>query len=165
VWLVSALHSILTNVRYLGRVVWNRSEWVKDLDSGKRQRCERQESERIVRAGPALVSEETWSRIRARMSERQRVYGVARGARPKYLLSGLLYCEDCSAKLVATGSGGSHYYCSTQRGQHNTLVIQLTRFVRRAAAARSNPVANSTKLPGSGTFTPRMTCVRAVVSV
>lgn len=40
-WLVSTLHAILHNERYIGRQVWNRSEWVKDPDSGKRTRRDR----------------------------------------------------------------------------------------------------------------------------
>jgi site-specific DNA recombinase len=32
-WLISALNGMLQNERYIGRLIWNRSEWVKDPDS------------------------------------------------------------------------------------------------------------------------------------
>lgn len=114
-WLISALHAILTNDRYIGRVVWNKSRWVKDPDSGKRIRRERPESEWIVNEGPRLVDDLTWRRTQARMQERASSYGGNRGGQPRYLLSGLLYCEACGARLIVAGNAGSHYYCGTHR--------------------------------------------------
>jgi site-specific DNA recombinase len=64
-WLVSALHEILHNERYIGRVVWNRSTWIKDPDSGKRIRRERPSSEWVVTTGPRLIDEVTWLRTEA----------------------------------------------------------------------------------------------------
>lgn len=114
-WLVSALHAILHNDRYIGRVVWNRSAWVKDPDSGKRIRRERPESEWIVNKGIALIERSMWDKAQSRLKQRQVTYGGARGGQPRYLLSGLLQCECCGAKLIVTGSKGSHYYCSSYR--------------------------------------------------
>lgn len=114
-WLVSAVHEMLRNERYLGRVVWNRSKWVKDPETGIRQRRERPRSEWIVHEGPALVDEATWRAAQARNGERKHVYGGGRGGQPRYLLSGLLVCEGCDARLIITGSKGSHYYCGSHR--------------------------------------------------
>lgn len=114
-WLVSALHAMLTNERYIGRIVWNRSRWDKDPDSGKRTRRERPQSEWIVNEGPALVDAATWSRVRSRLQERELAYGHGRGGGPRYLLSGILMCEACGARLIITGRAGSHYYCATHR--------------------------------------------------
>jgi len=47
-WMGSAIRAILTNNRYRGDVGWNRSEWIKDPDSGQRKRRERPRSEWIV---------------------------------------------------------------------------------------------------------------------
>jgi DNA invertase Pin-like site-specific DNA recombinase len=46
-WLVSSIHAILRNERYVGRRIWNQWEWVKDPDSGKRARRRRGQEERI----------------------------------------------------------------------------------------------------------------------
>lgn len=114
-WLTSALHAILHNERYVGRVVWNRSVWVKDPDSGKRARRERPESEWIINEGVALIDGPTWERAQARLRERVTVYGSGQGGQPRYLLSGILQCATCGARLIVTGAKGSHYYCSTHR--------------------------------------------------
>jgi site-specific DNA recombinase len=112
-WRVSALHALLSNERYLGRVVWNRSQWVKDPDSGRRIRRERPESEWIVREGARLVDDATWSKVRDRRTQRERIYGGGRGGAPRYLLSGVLTCGHCGQRMVATGSRAAYYRCSS----------------------------------------------------
>lgn len=111
-WLVSAIHSMLGNERYIGRVIWNRSVWKRDPDTGMRQRIERPESEWIVSEGPAIVDRQVWERVRA-LANPRKLHGGKAGGGPRYLLSGILVCGQCGHKLVATGAGGSHYYCST----------------------------------------------------
>lgn len=105
-WLVSALHAILHNERYIGRLVWNRSQWVKDPDSGKRIRRERPEREWIVQFCEPMVDEVTWGRVQARFSTRP-----GRGGAPRYLLSGLLECAVCGSKLIVYGGGQHRYVC------------------------------------------------------
>lgn len=114
-WLVSALHEMLANERYAGRVVWNRSVWVKDPDSGKRLRRERPRSEWVVREGVALVSPQDWEVLQARSAARRAAYGTVRGQRPRYLLSGLLVCAECGQRFVVSGRAGAAYYCSSHR--------------------------------------------------
>jgi site-specific DNA recombinase len=105
-WLVSALHAILHNERYAGRLVWNRSQWVKDPDTGKRLRRERPESEWIVQTCEPMVDEETWSACQSRFTTR-----LGRGGAPRYLLSGLLECAVCGSKLIVYGGGQHRYVC------------------------------------------------------
>lgn len=113
-WLVSALHALLRQERYIGRVVWNRSVWVKDPDTGRRQRRERPESEWIIRDGPAIVDRSTWDAVQARHARRAPM-GGGRGGQPQYLLSGILRCESCGAAMVVSGDRGRTYYCSSHR--------------------------------------------------
>jgi site-specific DNA recombinase len=109
-WLISTLNPLLHNERYAGRIVWNRSTWVKDPDSGRRTRRKRPESEWVSSECPALIDASTWGRVQQRLKER------ATGKRPgqprRYLLSGLLVCERCGARLVVT-SKPSRYACGT----------------------------------------------------
>jgi hypothetical protein len=111
-WLVSAVHSLLQNERYVGRVVWNRREWVRDPDSGKRRPELRPESEWVVTEGPSIIDPTTWERVRSLATARA-LHGGKRGGGPRYPLSGILVCGVCGAKLVATGKNGSWYYCSS----------------------------------------------------
>lgn len=114
-WLVSALHAILRNEKYVGREVWNRSQWVKDPDSGRRVRRERPQSEWIVRECEPLIDRATWDAVQRRFAVRDRRSGRG-GGRPTYLLSGLLECGLCGSKLIVMGSGKGRYACNANRG-------------------------------------------------
>ena len=59
-WLVSTVHTMLHNERYIGRQVWNKSQWVKDPDTGKRIRRERPQSEWIVQPCERLIDDAAW---------------------------------------------------------------------------------------------------------
>jgi len=105
-WLVSALHSLLQNERYVGRLIWNRSHWVKDPDTGKRIRHERPQSEWIVQPCDPLIDQATWDLVQARFRARPGKGGVRR-----FLLSGLLECAECGSKLVVMGGSQQRYIC------------------------------------------------------
>lgn len=113
-WYVSAIHALLHNERYLGRLVWNRTRWQKDPDTGKRTCINRDVSEHVVvvREDLRLVSDETWARVRSR--DTPATYG-SHNARPKYALSGLLLCAECSRALTLTGGANSRGYGRGQR--------------------------------------------------
>src|SRR5437016_2996380 len=96
-WLISTLNPLLRNERYMGRVVWNRSTWVKDPDSGRRARRMRPESEWVVTPCPAVIDEETWATAQQRLKER--ATGKRLGRPRRYLLSGLLVCERWGARF------------------------------------------------------------------
>lgn len=130
-WRVSGIHALLENERYIGRLVWNRSEWVKDPDTGKRQRRERPKDQWVIRECPAIVDRKTFESVRMRSTERARAFGGGRGGPARYLLSGILLCESCGQRLIATGKAGSHYYCSTWR---HAGTCQLNTGVRRDVA-------------------------------
>lgn len=114
VWMPPTLHAMLRNERYVGRVVWNRSVWRRDPDTGTRQRIERPESEWIVRDGPAIVDAEIFARVRE-LAGTRRLFGGRPGGGPRYLLSGILRCGECGRPLVVSGAGGSHYWCATHK--------------------------------------------------
>jgi DNA invertase Pin-like site-specific DNA recombinase len=109
-WALPTLHELLKNERYVGRVIWNRSRWVKDPDTGKRIRRERPRSEWIETACPPVVDPETFQRVQDRMAARR--HQVRPGRQPRYLLSGLLECGLCGSKLIIVGGSQRRYVCS-----------------------------------------------------
>ena len=113
-WMKSAIHSMLANEKYIGRVVWNRSVWRRDPDTGKRVREERPESEWTVTQGAAIVELPIWERVRA-VANPRKSFGGGPGGGPKYLLSGILACGLCGRKLVSTGENAGWYYCGTYK--------------------------------------------------
>lgn len=115
-WLVSALHALLQNERYIGRLIWNRSAWHKDPDTGKRQRVERPQSEWVVQEIQPLIDLDTWGSVQARFTTN----GSGRGGVSRYLLSGLLECAVCGSKMIVYGGSQHRYICGTRHagGEH-----------------------------------------------
>jgi site-specific DNA recombinase len=112
-WMGSGVRVILRNERYRGVVHWNTSEWRKDPDTGKRQRVARPRSEWITHRDDSLriVSDDLWQRAQRRLVPAKADTRLKAGGKPKYLLSGLLRCEDCGAHY--TLADGRCYACSS----------------------------------------------------
>ncbi len=112
-WCPTAIREMISNPIYRGERVWNRSEWIKDHETGKRRRFERPESEwvRQQHEGWRIVTDELWNAahaVRARRNDRHdrdaggRIQRTAIGngaARRKRLLSGFLRCGECGGSF------------------------------------------------------------------
>lgn len=125
-WVASCVRAIIRNERYTGIVRWNTSEWVKDPDSGKRQRRARPRTEWIDHQNEVLriVSDELYRRAqrRTRLADDERLRA---GGKPRYLLSGLLTCAECGAHYVIAGPNS--YACSSYvngRACNNSLRVR-----------------------------------------
>jgi len=107
-----AAEARVLNPIYKGELVWNKSEWIKDHETGKRRRHERPEHEWLRRSEPelAIVAPVLWERVQeiietraerpflVRTSDGRRVCGSVAsfgGRGEKSLLSGLLVCGIC----------------------------------------------------------------------
>lgn len=121
-WVVSAVYGspakgsgILNNELYVGRYVWNRSRWVKDPDTRRRQRVERPREEWRVEQRPELriVTDEQWTAVRTRMDRTRAAGGRAgRGGMPTTLFGGILRCGLCGGAMIAVSK--STYGCATR---------------------------------------------------
>lgn len=128
-WALSAIYGdkrrtgvgVLSNPLYTGRVIWNRSQWIKDPDTGKRKRKERPESEWIVREDESLriVSQELWDAVQRRMATSTLHGGNSGKARPKTLFGGLLRCGSCGGAVVAVSS--HRYGCAARKDRGGTV--------------------------------------------
>jgi site-specific DNA recombinase len=116
---------MLRRETYIGRVIWNRSKFVKSPGSNKRVRRLRPRSEWRVIEQPQrrIVSDELWARVMARLVWTKATYGkqkrdglLNRTASSKYLLSGIVKCAVCGGNLVITSGrslrGHRRYGCS-----------------------------------------------------
>lgn len=129
-WSLTAIYpdkrgiGILGNPIYVGRVLWNRSQWIKDPVTGRRIRRERPESDWVIADQPDLriVDQEAWDlaqkrarRIRAstRAVQDRRGPQARGGQRAKYLFSGLLHCGLCGSSMVLVN--GYQYGCAGKR--------------------------------------------------
>jgi DNA invertase Pin-like site-specific DNA recombinase len=119
-WAVSAIYGnrnkgsgILNNSLYIGQYVWNRSQWIKDPDSGKRQRFERKKEEWKTTDAPQLriISDELWNAVQARTAPKKD--GGNAGAPARTLFGGLLTCPHCGGAVIAINS--KLYGCNTRK--------------------------------------------------
>ena len=112
-WCPSAIRAMLRRELYTGKIVWNKSRFVKQPGTNKRLRRARPPHEWTTTTDPTLriIDDQTWDRVQQHILSVQEQYGhpgLARGARTPYLLTGLLKCATCGANLViVTGRGKS----------------------------------------------------------
>jgi DNA invertase Pin-like site-specific DNA recombinase len=127
-WVTSAIYGspdkgtgILNNDLYRGKYIWNRSKWVKDPDTGKRQRLERPESEWQIetREDLRIIPDELWDRVRARFVTPTRLGGSMKGKRPTTLFGGLLRCGICGGAVVAVNP--RLYGCAARKDRGPTV--------------------------------------------
>ena len=115
---------ILNNELYIGRLVWNRQQFIKDPDTGRRQARLNPETKWIVEEVPHLriVDDHLWNLVKERQQDsRSRVTTEDKGVRserarrPRYLLSGVLRCGTCGGGYSKISQ--AHYGCSTARNK------------------------------------------------
>lgn len=141
-WAVSALYGcpnkgsgILNNELYAGRLIWNRSQWLKDPDTGKRQRVERPRDEWKVAEVPELriVSDDLWTAARHYIDTKRAKPGKGRGRPTRTLLGGLMRCPHCGGSVVAIDK---RFYGCTARHDRGPAVCAGIRFPRDKADVR-----------------------------
>jgi hypothetical protein len=99
---------ILRNAQYVGRLVWNRTRWVRDPDTKRKVRQLRDPGEIMVSNVPELriVDESDWNAVQALLANRAQPENRRRPTRPTYLLSGKVRCGICDNAYVASGGKG-----------------------------------------------------------
>jgi site-specific DNA recombinase len=114
-WLGSTINALIPNELYRGRLHWNKSEWRKNPDTGRRTTRARPQSEWITHEMPELriIEESLWERVLARRHRasvrgagvRAALAGAGHTGRggPKYAFSGLLRCGICGSSMVVVG--------------------------------------------------------------
>lgn len=142
-WCVSAIYGspvkgsgIINNELYIGRYVWNRSQWIKDPETGRRQRVARPADEWKVEDRPELriVDDEVWERVRARMRATRAEGGRAgRGAAPRTLFGGLMRCGECGGAVIATST---HTYGCAAHKDRGRAICSGIKVSRKTTEAR-----------------------------
>ena len=131
-WLASTIHGeedrgsgILNNRRYVGVVVWGRTQWRRGAaDSSKRHRTMNAKPlHEAVDERLRVVPQSLWERVKSRQAQQRRTLGARvkgalrrnapGGGRPsRYPLSGLLRCAECGASY--TMADARAYACASQ---------------------------------------------------
>jgi site-specific DNA recombinase len=115
-WALSTIQTILLNEKYRGRWVWNKTTFVKDAETGRRTPISRPKDDWVVEERPelAIVDGELWRSVQDRLEAVRTAYGAGgKQRRPKgqapevysmHLLSGLLRCDICGARITVQTS-------------------------------------------------------------
>jgi site-specific DNA recombinase len=114
-WCPTAIREMLRRELYIGRIVWNRSRFIKQPGTNKRVRRERPTSEWRIFQQPELriIDPALWERVQARLAWTEQRYGQwsrpglqHRASTSPHLLTGFLKCGSCGASMViVTGRG------------------------------------------------------------
>lgn len=133
-WVVSALYGspvkgsgVLNNELYIGRAIWNRSQWLKDPDTGKRRRIDRPRDEWMVTEVPQLriVNADLWAAVRRRIDDGRDATGHKRAFRPaRTLFGGLLACPHCGGPVIAISA--THYGCNARKDRGAAVCAGFT---------------------------------------
>lgn len=118
-WSPSVLHGdpkigtgLLHNELYIGHLIWNRRDWVRDPDTNRKVPRLRPQAEWIEKDLPHLriIDQALWDRVQTRQQSRPPMRKATPPMNVKYLLSGLLKCGVCGSSFVMAGV--HHYACA-----------------------------------------------------
>ena len=137
-WCPSAVREMLRRDLYAGKIIWNKSRFVKQPGTNKRLRRPRPANEWKIVDQPELriVDETLWERVQNRLLWVAENHTYAnrpglchRALTSTYLLSGFMKCGSCGADLTIVAGRGKHrhpkYGCPQNHNRGacpNTLV-------------------------------------------
>ncbi len=147
---------MLLNEKYRGVVIWNRTQTIRNRETGKTEQRPRPEAEwdRVDLPALRIVSNELWQEVREqnrRVREKhgpKRLGGMNRTKTSRlYLFSGLLECGLCGANMVIGSGVAPHarYGCPNHRSRgvcKNSLTIPQRKLERQLLAALAANLAD-----------------------
>ena len=99
-WRPNTIYLMLQNSKYVGQFYFNRRDWRKNPETGRRVyrwRPRDQWESRMIEA-LRIIDDETWEAVQCRLKSRQHLFSRRRSA-TTHLLSGLLICDRCGGRL------------------------------------------------------------------
>ena len=118
-WCPSAIRVILRNERYRGVQLWNRTQKIRNPETGRKvsRRRPRESWKRVEVPEWRIVPENLWIAVQNRNAEMSRKFGASRlggmsrteNAR-SYLFSGLMLCGECGSAIVIISGRGKRGY-------------------------------------------------------
>ena len=115
----TSLYSILTNMKYKGVYVFNKSS-SKGIDGTRNTHLYKDESEMVIIEGgcPQIISREQFNRVQAKLNSRSRGKATSKSSK-HYMLSGIgvLKCANCGAEMRGNsrGQGKTSYICPNHK--------------------------------------------------
>ncbi len=116
-WCHNAVREMLRNELYVGRLIWNRSRYVKQPGTNKRLRRMRPKSKWHILEKPELriVDQDLWERVQRRIKWVNEKYNYGntpglshRASTSPNLLTGFMKCGVCGRNLTIVSGRGKH---------------------------------------------------------
>jgi len=109
-WRPNTIYLMLQNSKYIGHLYFNRRDWRKHPETGRRvyRWRPRDQWESRVSGSLRIIDEETWEAVQRRLRTRQRLF-TRRRSGTAHLLSGLLICDRCGGRLSIVAK--NYYGC------------------------------------------------------
>jgi site-specific DNA recombinase len=131
-WCPSAIRAMLRNEVYIGRLVWNRTQSVKQPGTNNRTFRARPRNEWVIFQQPELriVSSDLWQRtLDRRQTVRERFCqpGAGQNRTDGHLLSGFLRCGECGGNMIIVGRkkyGCREHWIRKAQCTNNRLIEQ-----------------------------------------
>ena len=130
-WGSTTVGRILSNEKYIGKWVWNKSESRRDPKTGRRRRFPKPESEWITSIDESLriIPQELWDAVQEKRQAVKRSWPSKKGERgfgktqgscqkhyPSHLLAGSMTCGTCGGNIIqVSGKNGGYYGCANAR--------------------------------------------------
>lgn len=126
-WGHPAVHRVLTNPTYLGRIRWRDQDFISTHEPP--------------------IDQSTFDQAQAILTERSADASRRRANRSDFLLSGVIRCGHCGRAYIgmsARGKGGLyHYYACTARKKYGPKACQGERVSRESSRPPSGPRESS----------------------
>ncbi len=126
-WSPSTIHGhagrgtgILNNELYIGKRVWNRQQFLKDPNTGKRVARRNPKDEWIIKDVPDLriVDDALWQSVKTRQAATRLTMreGIVAARRPRYLFSKLTKCASCGGGFTVSSRDTLRCFNNASRG-------------------------------------------------
>ncbi|MDR3438928.1 recombinase family protein [Telmatospirillum sp.] len=143
----SRKNGILYNEAYIGLLIYNRTRFDKDPDTGKRLSRLRPQADWVVTEAPHLriVPDELWDAAQARKT-RSAGQPAHQLRRPKHLFSGLVFCGCCGAAFTIKSKDQLACAAHREKGTcDNGRTIRMAELERRVLAPPSRTTCSARK--------------------
>lgn len=115
-WSRNSIVDMLKNERYTGTYVFRKGY-------KHNYHAERDDTIRVSGAIPRIIDDETWRKVQAVIRSRKR---RTPRTNSKSILSGLVYCGDCGAKMVYSGGKAKRFFCSRYLQHRDVYGLSIT---------------------------------------
>lgn len=127
---VNSLHDMLKNKKYIGVLVYGRTQ--RNGDGSRNSHGKNPDDIiEIPDAVPAIVDMDIWEKVQAKLKANKRNKAGRPNTVRNYPLKGKVYCGECGAAMVHTGSKYSdaryHYYACSGKQRKGTCELMPIR--------------------------------------